>query len=253
MRTLFVGRHIVRLERIASTNVYAQERIRGERLPEGTVIVARDQTAGKGQKGNRWETAPGMNLTCSLVFYPRFLPVTQQFCLTKCVSLAVRDTLQEFTKEVVRIKWPNDLYAGNRKIGGILIENSLRGSQLQHAVVGIGINVNQTRFPDTLPGAISLQHLTGNVVDLEEILELLCVRLEANYLALKARIDAFDASYLEAQFGWDAWRPYRFDGTVSRAKIRKVDQEGRLVLELPDGTERPFRHREVVYIIDTDS
>src|SRR5690606_26474526 len=116
-------------------------------LPEGTVIMAVDQHDGRGQKGTLWQSEPGKNLTASLLLTPTFLDPKQQFVLTAAISLAITRWLASLTHVEVKIKWPNDIFIGDRKIGGILIENILKGKTWKSAVVGIGINVNQTSFP----------------------------------------------------------------------------------------------------------
>ncbi|HZX59878.1 MAG TPA: biotin--[acetyl-CoA-carboxylase] ligase, partial [Mucilaginibacter sp.] len=116
-------------------------------LPDGTVIMADDQHAGRGQQNNRWHSEPGKNLTFSLLLRPSFLSVTRQFDLTRAVSMGIIEALRPFLGEKLKIKWPNDIYYEDRKMGGILIENTLQSNQIKNSVIGIGLNINQEAFP----------------------------------------------------------------------------------------------------------
>ena len=156
--------NIQQFDSLESTNKYCELLNLGE-TEEFTVIVAKEQTAGIGQRGNHWAAAPGQNLTFSVVLRPAFLPAADQYALTKAVSLAIVDTLAPLLPqraEEVRIKWPNDIYVDDRKICGILINNHLQQERIAATVVGIGLNVNQRTFPDWVPNPTSLALLTGN-------------------------------------------------------------------------------------------
>ena len=159
---------------LESTNKYC-ELLDLSAVGEFTVVCAREQTAGIGQRGNVWHSEPGKNLTFSLVLKPTFLPFEQQYMLTKTVSLGVADCLIPLLPvgQEVSIKWPNDIYIGMGKVCGILISNHVSGSSLSSSVVGIGLNVNQTAFPEWIPNPVSLKQVTGQ----EEALEPLLLRL----------------------------------------------------------------------------
>ena len=127
---------------------------------DGDIIWADFQTAGRGQRGHTWESRAGENLTFSVLLEPHFLPVTEQFMLLEAVALALRDFFAELGVET-KVKWTNDIYVGNRKAVGILIEHSYSGGRLARTIVGIGINVNQTEFSADIPNPVSLALLTG--------------------------------------------------------------------------------------------
>ena len=131
--------------------------IKNTEVAEGTVVLAKEQTSGRGQVNNTWESSYGDNLLMSIVLYPEFLHAGNQFLLSKFVSLAIVDFLSYYLENVT-IKWPNDIYVGNKKIAGVLIENSLRGAFISSSVVGIGLNVNQTEFSSSIPNPTSLKN-----------------------------------------------------------------------------------------------
>ena len=142
----------------------------------GTVVATRSQTAGRGQRGNSWEAEPGTNLTFSLLLRPQGFPAARQFELSMLVALGVADVLNSlfgrlgFRDLKARIKWPNDIYVGHKKIVGILIENQLSGAGIDRTIVGIGVNVNQTRFLSDAPNPTSVALLTGRTLALEPLL-----------------------------------------------------------------------------------
>lgn len=152
------------LEQTDSTNNRAAE----SRYGAGDVVIAERQEAGRGQRGNSWSSTPGENLTFSVVLRPDFLPAERQFRISKAVALAVADTIAEAGLRPA-IKWPNDIYIGDRKVTGILIENDLMGPYLSRSVIGIGLNVNQTRFDPALPNPTSLAAEAGHPFDRAEV------------------------------------------------------------------------------------
>src|ERR1035441_10550859 len=146
MQTLFIGKNLITLDSVASTNNFAKDMLSNTRPVEGTAIMAKEQYAGRGQMGNAWETESGKNLTCSFILYPEFLEADKQFFLNMAVALAVKDFCEHVLHDEIKIKWPNDIYYHDKKLGGILIENSISGNKISSSVIGIGINVNQTAF-----------------------------------------------------------------------------------------------------------
>src|SRR5450755_322744 len=129
---------------------------------QGTIFFAHEQLAGKGQRGKSWSSQPGENIIMSVVLEPEFLPVSRQFPLSACVALACHDFFSRYAgARETFIKWPNDLYWRDRKAGGILIENSFRGNKWMAAIAGIGVNINQVSFPETVRNPVSLRQITG--------------------------------------------------------------------------------------------
>ena len=131
--------------------------------PHGTVVMAREQTAGRGQRGNSWEAEPGCNITLSLLLRPEGLHPARQFVISQAVSLAIADMVSHFVAAPVCIKWPNEIYAGDRKICGILIENTITGTSIDRTIVGIGLNVNQTEFRSDAPNPVSMRQLMPKI------------------------------------------------------------------------------------------
>ena len=161
------------LDSVDSTNNYAMAMVREGMAKHGMAIVTKEQTAGKGQRGKSWHAQPGQNIAMSLILKTDNLRADQQFYLSMLVALAANDFLKKYAGKETAIKWPNDLYWRDRKAGGILIETVFKGTSWKWAVIGIGFNVNQTRFPKALPNPVSLKQITErdyNVIELAEIL-----------------------------------------------------------------------------------
>ena len=146
---LFVGQNFVTLKEVDSTNNFLKNLASNSKpVIEGTVIMAENQYAGRGQQQNGWFAQPGKNLTFSILFKPHFLAVADQFDLVRAVSLGVFDTFEPLLGAGLKIKWPNDIYHGDQKLGGMLIENMIQGGQIKNSIVVIGLNINQQNFPE---------------------------------------------------------------------------------------------------------
>ena len=217
---------------------------------EGDIILAQCQTAGRGQRGHTWESREGENLTLSLLLEPQFLPPSEQFLISECVALGVCDALLHYGIEA-QIKWTNDIYIGNRKLAGILIEHKLQGSALARTVAGIGLNVNQKAFSDDLPNPISMAQATGREFDREEVLQTVATSLMARYEQLR------DGCAVELQADYHQ-RLYRLgqehcyalpDGSRFRGIIRAVEPTGALRIENERGEQLSFLFKEVEFII----
>ncbi len=214
---------------------------------EGTAIIAGHQTAGRGQIGRSWYASPGCNVLASVILYPRWLGARDQFGLSQAAALAVADTVRPYAP--AQVKWPNDVYVGDAKVAGILIQNSLTGGQIQWSVVGIGLNVNEANFPPDLPKAASLLQIGGSTVPLDAIREQLFRHLEQRYLQLKAHPEYLAADYLANLYRYDAWHTYlrAETGQRFRGKITGIDNAGRLGILSEDGTHSYFDLKEVVF------
>lgn len=230
---LFIGQNIITLKYVDSTNNYLKDKLsKSEPLAEGTVILAEEQSAGRGQMGNIWHSERGKNLTFTILLNPHFLPIEQQFQLNKVISLGLNDVLSTYFGDSAKIKWPNDSYIGNDKIGGILIENNIQGNLLKHAVVGIGLNVNQTHFSSLLKNVTSFGKISQQDYHLMDILIEICKAIEARYLQLKAgKYQKIDEEYLKKLYRFNEWSMYRINGEVKSGKIRGISKEGHLELE----------------------
>jgi len=185
--TLFIGKVREHFEHLPSTNLYALEQLTKSNPLEGTIITTEAQTDGRGQIGSRWESEAQKNITLSVILYPKFLLARDQFWLNIAVSLGVLDFLQSQISDPqkVKIKWPNDIYVGRKKITGILIQNQINSSSIQSSVIGFGINVNQTLFLSDAPNPTSLKMETQKDYELEPLISVLCQNLEFRYLQLR--------------------------------------------------------------------
>jgi len=245
MSALFINNNVIKLDAIASTNEYAQKLlINHDKIAEGTVIWAADQQLGRGQRGNSWESQPGKNLTFSVILYPKFLKVEEQIMISKSVSLGICDFVNSLLpanmteKEYVKIKWPNDIYVSDKKICGILIENSINSNQIASSIVGIGLNINQVQFSTELPNPTSLKLETGNDHNLEQCLSDLCSHIENRYLKTRlGNTEEINSHYLENLYKFGEWYNYIIGNKQVTAKINGVSKSGKLVLEKEGGGE----------------
>ncbi len=248
--TLFVGKVLFEFDSLNSTNQYAYELLAKERPAEGTVILTHNQYAGKGQATNKWESEPLKNLTFTIILYPKFLPARKQFLLNQVVSLSVFDTLKKYISDGLTIKWPNDIYVFDKKITGILIQNSLKGSSLQSTIIGIGLNVNQKQFISDAPNPTSLALEIGKIVDLKTLLAEFCQHLESNYLQLKGgQTTQLQQRYLNALYRLKQQQHYRRgDGSIFKGQIMGVTDIGKLIIKTQNGIEE-FAFKEVSYLL----
>ena len=237
MTSLFNPENIIRLKTVDSTNSYTLELLKRKRLPEGTIIITNEQTAGKGQENAKWESEAGKNLTFSIILYPEFLAPKNQFCLNKSVALGIKDFVQaSFTLHEISIKWPNDIYIGMNKIAGMLIVNSIIGDIIEYSVIGIGININQERFFSDAPNPISFINISGEDHDLEKSLENICYHITKRYNQLKRNeIAAIKDDYLRSLHQVSAWNEYIYRGEKITAMITGVSRYGRLILSIKSG------------------
>jgi BirA family transcriptional regulator, biotin operon repressor / biotin---[acetyl-CoA-carboxylase] ligase len=243
-----IGQHTIRLEQTNSTNFYLQELVVAQRPPEGTMVVAKEQTQGRGQRDNKWESTGGENLTFSFVVYPGYLKADMQFMLSKFVALALLDTLTQYTDNV-KIKWPNDLLIGKKKIAGILIENKITGFSITTSVIGIGLNINQEAFPEHLPMASSLKNESGQLYNLETILQQLIENLNKRYQQLKqSRFDILDADYLKSLYQHNVFANYQDSSRIFSARIAAIDKDGRLCLVTENNEMLKFAFKEVHFL-----
>ena len=237
------------LQEVDSTNNVLLRHIRD--YDNLSVVAAVNQTAGRGQRGNRWLSAPGDNLTFSLLLKPESLPAREVMAVTALATLAVRDTLRGEKVEAV-IKWPNDIYVGKRKICGMLVENGLAGPDIAWSVVGIGINLNQTVFPVEVLNPTSLKRLTGRSYELEPFLEKVCQAIEALLPELETPEgrNGLLSAYERDLFQKDSPAPYRdlASGKEFTGTILGITPEGLLRVEA-EGRERTFGFKEISYIL----
>lgn len=249
MTIISPGQRVLQLDETGSTNREAHLLIQQGLDPRGMVISARYQTSGRGQRGAVWESAYGKNLLISYIIHPTALRAEDLFLLNQALGLAVRDFLSSLVPDLISIKWPNDIMAGNRKIAGLLIENTLRGSECQHTVAGIGINVNQTKFQYYTPKATSLALLTEKELDLDICLSQMTESLNQWYLRLEKRqVEDIRESYLSNLFRKGIPARYESAGESFEGTIMGVLPGGELMIADTDGRIRVFGNKEVKYL-----
>jgi BirA family biotin operon repressor/biotin-[acetyl-CoA-carboxylase] ligase len=244
--TLFLGKNLVFMPECHSTNSLALELCQQSTVPEGTLVITSRQTAGRGQRGNSWESQPGKNLTFSVILKPTFLAVKNQFLLSIATSVAIYDYLTGMCQAPIHIKWPNDILVNEFKICGILIENQLIGDQFSNVVIGIGLNVNQKEFSST--AATSLSQLTHQDYDLQEVLAGLLSRLEARYLQLRqGKAIALEEDYVRHLYRLQELHTFRSGEEQFEGKITGVDAYGRLRV-LTQNQEKIFDVKEISFL-----
>lgn len=243
------------LEEATSTNTLLAAADATDPQPHATVLAARSQTAGRGQRGNSWEAEPGKNLTFSVLLRPGGVAARDQFVISEAVAIAVAHVVASVVGagNDVAVKWPNDIYVGDRKICGILIENSLSGNSIVRSIAGVGLNVNQTEFVSDAPNPVSVAQLTGKSTDLRRLLEQVVeaiVRM-ADLCGTEA-----GAAEIHREYRSMLWRRngmYRWvdaaDSSVFDAEIDDIATTGHITLRTPAGELRTFAFKEVHPVI----
>ena len=237
---------IYHFDTTASTNDDARD----EKYREGDVVWADFQTAGRGQRGHEWHSRKGENLTFSMVLEPSFVAITEQFSVSEVVALSLVEMLAEYGIEA-KIKWTNDIYVGDRKLVGILIEHSLASTSLRRTIVGVGINVNQTEFDASLPNPVSMAQLLGKQLDAEEVLHCFINHLQHNYEVLRSGAKAaLHERYNVLLYRKGEWHTYALpSGEKFRAKIVGTAPSGALCLEDEEGKAKDYLFKEVEFVI----
>ena len=243
---------IRQFENIDSTNKYLQEFLLHEKAEEGFVVWAKEQTAGRGHGKNHWESEAGKNLTFSVLLKPAFISPENQFLLTQIISLAIVDLLEEILpQEKTTIKWPNDIYIGNKKVAGILIQNFIKGEVIDYSIVGIGLNVNQQHFFSDAPNPVSLAQITGNLLALDDLLDKLLIHIKKIYeqsasIFLREEINK---RYLSQLFRYKKQAVFKENDLRFRATILGIGKFGQLILQLENGEEKRYSFKEVEFVI----
>lgn len=234
MQTQFIGQQLIELISVPSTNKVAAEQLALSQLQHGAVVFAHEQTAGRGQHGRSWLSAKDLDLTFSIALLPDRLKVSEQFVLVRLSALAVHEVVRSLQPAEVRVKWPNDVLVGRRKIAGILIKTEVIGQLVQSAIVGIGVNVNNNDLTADL-NATSLRLVTGTVHDRRALLEKICQAFERRWKKWEDEGEDGSAEFSEALWSRGSWTGFELDGQPFKARPLDVDQEGRLVIELENG------------------
>lgn len=268
------GMPFIELQSVDSTNNYALARLHEARLPDrqglvqhGQAYFAHEQVAGKGQRGRIWSAEKGANIILSVVLNPHPLQLLQQFQLNAAIALAVHDFFSNYAPEDTKIKWPNDLYWQDRKAGGILIESVISSflpvkkdsvaenekqqttsGQWQWAVAGIGININQTAFPQELKNPVSLKQITGKDYNVVTLAKELCECLYSRFGELTENgFASIYRTYNSQLYKRGEAVKLKKDNRVFEAIIKNVSPAGQLVVQ--HSIEQAFSFGDIEWII----
>ena len=220
--------------------------LRKAALPEGFVVYADFQTAGKGQQGNAWESERGANMLFSILLYPCHIGIEQQFLISQTVCLGIKKTLDNYLDHIT-VKWPNDIYWKDKKISGILIQNALQEATLKNSIVGIGLNVNQTMFISDVPNPVSMRQITNKVYDRDHLLS----EIYTNIMDLYKNADKvfIKQEYDKSLYRRSGFYAFRAGEKVFQAKIHSVGSDGLLILETELGNKCGFYFKDVEFVI----
>lgn len=230
-----------------STNVLLKQMLKTEKLSEFFVVRCGYQLAGRGQAGNSWESERGKNLLMSILLYPHQIEIESQFIISQMVSLAIVDALSEI-KIQAQIKWPNDIYVGDNKIAGILIENSLRGSRIDYCIVGIGLNVNQLVFKSDAPNPVSLRQLLKSEQNIRKLTTTILDKLKQLYVVFDA--ETIQNRYFEFLYRNKGFYPFSLpNGRIFMAHIKAVQPDGALLLVNENSDKSTYYFKEIQFVI----
>lgn len=242
--------HRIHIAETDSTNRYARECVAWH---DAAIVTTDHQTAGRGQRGNAWESEAGKNLLFTLALPTRGIKAGEQFAISELIAVAISEVLSQYTTDI-RIKWPNDIYHKDHKLCGILIEHDIEGTHIARSLIGVGLNVNQTHFVSNAPNPISLSQILGHDVEREPLLEAITahfIKLYEQYTSPTPTLsrDALHERYTQLLYRRDTPATYRDNEGSFTATLRHVEPDGRLVLEDEQGTLRKYLFKEVAYII----
>ena len=242
--------HLIKLNAIDSTNSYLKDLVSLQPIKNFTVVYAQHQTNGRGQMGTVWESEVDKNLTISILVKFSDFYIEDRFYLNMAVSLAVLETVKNYVKINVEIKWPNDILAEELKIAGILIENSFSGQKIKHSIVGLGINVNQTKFNQLKLSASSLKIISGNTFDLMELLNDLMIVFKKYIKMLENKeFNLLKTNYIKNLYGFNKSLIFSdtTDGSVFTGKICDISKEGLLVVQTSLGEKKYFDLKQIKF------
>lgn len=232
---------IIELDSIDSTNNYAMRLIDADTAQPGLTITATEQTMGRGQRGRSWEGEKGQSLMMSIITHPQ-QPLTEQFAFNAAVTVAIADVLQGHYEHChIQVKWPNDIIANDKKAGGILIENVLRGSNWLYSIIGLGLNINQKQFPDSLPYATSLKIASGKEGDISELIHAIRNRIFEN-TAIARSVKEMMTEYNAMLYRRGQLQKFGMNGESWMAQVTTVNNNGTLKVQTEDGKLHDYIH-----------
>ena len=265
-----IGRPFIELQSIDSPNKYAMGIVHGDQLSDGqdepqhgTAVFSHEQTAGKGQRGKKWQSEKDANISLSILLNPYPMRISEQFKLSVCIAVSVSEFFSKYACDETKVKWPNDLYWRDRKAGGVLIENvvsgqsaidsqqsTAAGQQLavwKWAIVGIGININQIFFPEDLQNPVSLKQITGKTFKPVELAKELCLVVEKNYqLLMNRNFEKLFNNYQDHLYKKDEKVKLKKGSRVFETTIKGVSGTGKLITQ--QSIEERFEFGEIEWI-----
>lgn len=249
-----IGNHIIKLEEVNSTNDYAIKLLSKNAPIEGTIITTSFQTNGKGQYGRQWQADRNMSILLSLILKPKSLSVHNIFLLNMCIALSIRGLISRHCDLPVKIKWPNDIYVNDRKIAGILIQNQLNSKGINHSIIGIGININQSNFIIKNGRPISLHQITNLSYDLEQISTELYDILDQYYLQLRTqKYKLIKQAYLQCLYKINTTSTFKLSsGEQVEGTIRNITEEGKILIEINQELKAFMMHEINMILSDID-
>jgi BirA family biotin operon repressor/biotin-[acetyl-CoA-carboxylase] ligase len=243
----FVGEKIIYKATCGSTNTEAMDLLLTKNVPEGTVIITDNQISGRGQRANTWASEPYKNLTFSLILYPTWLTIPNSFSLNIFTAIGIYKILNTYIPNGLFVKWPNDIYYQNKKIGGVLIENLINHNKIRASVIGIGLNINQKKF--SLPNVSSLSLICGNEISLSPLLTQLIHAIQSEYNRLiQGGRESLQQDYLKTLYWVHEQRTFQDKTGYFQGAIQGVDNIGRLVIENEDKELKYYNCKEVSFI-----
>jgi BirA family biotin operon repressor/biotin-[acetyl-CoA-carboxylase] ligase len=249
MKILNLGKPLLKLKSVDSTNNYAVALLNQGTAGEGTVILADYQTQGKGHGDNKWSSHAGQNLLFSIILHPGFLLAERQFFLSMCISKGIVDFLVSIDQPA-QIKWPNDILINGKKVAGILIENTILGKNLHTSVIGIGLNINQQDFPSDLPNSTSLCLVANRKFNLDDCLSKLMLFLNSSLNILYSeRYAIAKTDYLNHLWRLNEWAMYKDISGPFEGRIVEVSDPGELMILHRGGEIKNYGFKEIEYAI----
>ena len=241
-----------RVKETTSTNDYLACLCKESKAKEFYTVMADSQTKGKGQRGNSWESEAGKNLTFSIVLYPTALEARKQFCFSMLAALACHEALDNYTNGF-SIKWPNDIYWKDKKIGGILIENELEGGYIVQSIIGIGLNINQEVFYSDAPNPVSLKQILDVDIDIQEVMMKVVHGIVGGYRQLESNFNitqqAIGTLYRKNLYRHKGLFPYRDAQGEFMAEYQEIEPDGHLILKDEQGMLRRYAFKEVSFVL----
>lgn len=244
-----IGKPFTILSEVGSTNNYAMQQVQAHLAAHGATWFAMHQNAGKGQRGKDWKDEFGKNILMSFVVEPNTLCIDNQFFLTAAISLGCWDFMTKYVLDQTSIKWPNDIYWRDRKAGGILIENVIKGKKWSYSIVGIGLNINQTFFSPDLPNPVSLKQITGKTFETSELAQELCAMIEKRWVQLQYRNEntAILKEYQKNLYKLNEKVAFKLGDAIVEARVEGVNQMGQLLINT--GNIVPINFGSVEWIL----